>query len=160
MRRVLRLFRAVSGALIVLTLLQATSWAETPAGAKALESRLYAPCCYGGTLDIHESDLARSLREEIESRLARGESSDVIQSDFVARYGDKVLAARSDLPIRAMGIGLALLAMLSAVGLVVVMRRWTRRARDEAPLSSLALSGTRDELDERIDAELAELDAP
>lgn len=131
----------------------------SPAGAQALEARLYAPCCYGGTLDIHESDLARSLREEIELRLGGGETSDSIQADFVGRYGEKILAARSDSSIRAMGIAAALLAMLSGVALVIVVRRWTRRAHPAETHAAPAASARGDELDARIDAELADLDA-
>jgi cytochrome c-type biogenesis protein CcmH len=156
MRRVLELVRVGIGVLVFLVALSETGWAGTPAGAKALESRLYAPCCYGGTLDIHESDLARSLREEIASRLAGGESSDAIQNDFVVRYGDKVLAARSDLPNRTMGLGLGLAAIVAAAGLIVVVRRWTRRTQTD---DSARGNSARDELDERIDAELSDLDS-
>ena len=120
---------------------------------------MYAPCCYGGTLDIHESDLARSLREEIALRLVGGETSDSIQADFVGRYGEKILAARSDSPIRAMGVAVALLAMLSGVALLVVVRRWTRRARPAEAYAAPAAGARGDELDARIDAELADLDA-
>ncbi|OJY17469.1 MAG: hypothetical protein BGO98_00785 [Myxococcales bacterium 68-20] len=131
----------------------------SPAGAQALEARLYAPCCYGGTLDIHESDLARSLREEIALRLEGGETSDSIQADFVGRYGEKILAARSDSPIRAMGLGVAILTLLSGAALVFVMRRWTRRLRPAEAHAAPAASAKRDALDARIDAELADLDA-
>lgn len=125
-----------------------------PAGARALEARLNAPCCYNGTLDIHDSELARGLRLEIERRVAEGETADAIQADFVARYGERVVAARSDAPIRGLGLTLGGLGLLAAVALGVALRRWTRRS--EAPA---APKGPRDVLDERIDADLAELDA-
>ena len=38
---------------------------DGPRSAKALESRLYAPCCYGGTLDIHDSPVAQELRVDV-----------------------------------------------------------------------------------------------
>jgi cytochrome c-type biogenesis protein CcmH len=145
------------GLVVALAVPCATSHAQSSPGAKALEARLYAPCCYGGTLDSHESDLAHTLREEIETRMERGESGDSVQADLVARYGAKILAARSDAPIRAMGIVLTALAVLAAAGLVVVVRRWTLRSR--RALAAAAPPGTsRDELDGRIDAELADLD--
>lgn len=134
-------------------------------GAKALESRLYAPCCYGGTLDTHESDLAHDLRSEIESRVERGESLDAIQSDFVERYGDKILAARSDTPIRAMGLAVVAVLVAAGAGLTIVLRRWTKRepnagvnANANATATLGAADVTADQLDARIDAELAELD--
>lgn len=158
MGHVRRVFHLLFVGAVVLSV-SGTGWAAETAGAKALEARLNAPCCYGGTLDIHESDLARSLREEIESRLARGESSDAIQADFVARYGDRVLAARSDSPIRAIGIGIVLAAISAAAGLALLLRRWTRRGRDEDLGDPSTSREPRDALDERIDAELADLDA-
>ena len=130
--------------------------AETHPGALALESRLYAPCCYGGTLDIHDSELARELRSEIEDRLARGETSEAIQADFVDRYGERVLAARSDRPIAAMTLSLAGVLLAAAAGLGFLIRRWVGRG---APTSRRAPKLTpRDDLDVRLDAELADLD--
>lgn len=140
---------------LALTFLHARARAETVAGATALASRLNAPCCFGGTLDIHESDLARTLRAEIASRLASGESSETIQSDFVARYGPKVVAARSDAPLRGMGVGIGIAAVVAAAGLVVLARRWTRRDSQPAGVTTPARDGA---LDARIDAELAALD--
>ena len=131
--------------------------AQSQPGAAAIESRLYAPCCYGGTLDVHESELARDLRKEIEGRLARGEASDAIQADFVARYGDRVLAARSDKPIRAMGLSLVALMVASAIGLGFLMRRWVRQPSNGTSKPS-EVPAQHDELDDRLDAELAELD--
>ncbi len=124
-------------------------------GAAALESRLHAPCCYGGTLDTHESELARELRSEIETRLARGETSDAIQSDFVARYGDRVLAARSDRPIRVMSLVVVAFLVFAAVGLALLLRRWCRAP--DAPVVALPREDDA-ALDERIDAELADAD--
>ncbi len=130
--------------------------AETRAGAAALEARLLAPCCYGGTLDTHESELARELRKEIEVRLAGGESSESVQADFVARYGERVVAARSDKPIRAMGLSLLGLMGGTAIGLAVMLRRWLRRGKGRvSPIATLA---TESEFDQRLDAELADMD--
>lgn len=130
--------------------------ADMKPGAAALEARLYAPCCYGGTLDTHDSDLARDLRKEIEGRLAGGEESESIQADFVVRYGERVVAARSDGPIRAMGLWIVGLTLAAAVGLGFALRRWTRKAATGAPL--LATASLPDAFDQRLDDELADLD--
>lgn len=137
-------------------LVASSARAATEPGAAALEARLHAPCCYEGTLDHHDSELARDLRMEIEGRLARGESSDAIQADFVARYGEEVLAARSDAPIKAMGLSLALAGALAGAAVLVVMKRRVRR-RDSAPGES-ETSPEPDAMDARIDAELADVD--
>ena len=124
----------------------------TKAGAVALESRLYAPCCYNGTLDTHDSELARDLRHEIEGRLAKGETSEAIQSDFVARYGERVIAASSDAPIRGMGFAVVLLMIAAAVALGAALRRWAKKT------PATVVTHERDELDDRVDAELAEIE--
>lgn len=140
--------------MLVLTLLTGSVHAQTPASARALESRLWAPCCYGGTLDTHVSPLSTELRTEIETRLRAGETPDAIQTDFVARYGDKVIAARSDGAIRAMTVGGALAVIAAAIALALLMRRW-RTPHDAPPLK---ITGEPADLDARLDAELAELD--
>jgi cytochrome c-type biogenesis protein CcmH len=142
-------------ALISLALPVSAEPAGTQPGAVALESRLYAPCCYQGTLDVHDSELARELRKEIVDRLARGESSDSIQADFVERYGDRVLAARSSGPSATMGLSVVALSVAAAAMLAMLMRRrWSRRPGPRlVPATAL-----RDGLDDRLDAELAELD--
>ncbi|CAN5704447.1 hypothetical protein BH11MYX4_BH11MYX4_20710 [soil metagenome] len=149
---------AAMGVLLALMCSRVLSFAGSLPSAKGFESRLYAPCCYGGTLDIHESELARDLRKEIETRIASGEPVDSIQADFVSRYGDKVLAARSDAPVQVAGIALLGLSALMAAGLAVLLRRWTRKGPATAPEVSPG-PAVRDELDARLDAELAELEA-
>lgn len=141
-------------AFVLVVLVAGEARAQSQPGAAALESRLYAPCCYNGTLDMHDSELARELRKEIEGRLARGETSEAIQADFVERYGERVLAARSDKPIEAMTLSLLALLALAGVGVGLVMRRWTRHPSDGSPEEPHA----RDELDARLDAELADPD--
>ncbi|WP_240488423.1 cytochrome c-type biogenesis protein [Labilithrix luteola] len=141
-------------------MLVATGASAAPSlpGAKALESRLYAPCCYGGTLDTHESDLAHDLRKEIESRVEHGEALDAIQNDFVARYGEKVLAARSDTPIRAMGMAVVAVLVIAGAGLTIALRRWTKREPSAVTKRDAGATPDAGHLDARIDAELAELD--
>lgn len=141
----------------VVVLASGDALAQLQPGAAALESRLNAPCCYGGTLDMHDSELARDLRKEIEERLAHGETSDAIQADFVERYGERVIAARSDKPIAAMTLSLLALMAAAAVGVSFLMRRWTRRPVAR-PTTTTAVPTRRDELDDRLDAELVDFD--
>src|SRR3954468_13955828 len=60
--------------------------------AHEIERRVLAPCCYRQTLAEHESDLARTLRLEVRQRVARGESSTVIEDDLARRYGEEIRA--------------------------------------------------------------------
>ena len=134
-----------------LLLVSGTALAE-PRRARAFESRLLAPCCWGSTLDMHDSEIAHDLRAEIETRIAHHENVEAIQADMVERYGAKILAARSDTSIRNMGMALTLVAVAAVGAFALLIRRWTRKV---APTPRAPA----DELDARIDADLAELDA-
>ncbi|MFO0676560.1 MAG: cytochrome c-type biogenesis protein CcmH [Polyangiaceae bacterium] len=146
--------------LLVAIVPAASARASPPANATALEARLYAPCCYGGTLDAHDSELARNLRGEIEARIARGEAPEAIQADFVARFGEKVVASKTDFPMKAMGLGV--LGLMSMVGAGAAWRMGrTRRSATQASPPELAVGNGDDSLaslESRLDAELEDLD--
>jgi cytochrome c-type biogenesis protein CcmH len=97
-----------------------------PPSAKALESTLLAPCCFGGTIDVHDSDISRELRAEIEARVGRGESTAAIEADLVGRYGAQMRA----MPDRAAFLitsTLSMIAIALAGGAVLALaRRWER----------------------------------
>ncbi len=67
-----------------------------------------------------------------------------------------MVAARSDAPIRATGLWISGLTVAAAAGLGFALRRWTRAPKNGAPL--LAAAGVPDAFDERLDAELDDLD--
>lgn len=126
-------------------------------GAKALEGKILAPCCWNQTVDIHGSEISNAIRREIRTRLVAGESADAITASFVDRYGQKILAmpADSQLP----NIALTALVVIGAVGVagVFMLKRWravgsvrkTPKVREEA---------ANERLDARLDAELKALD--
>lgn len=130
--------------------------AEKAAQARALQGRLLAPCCWVQTLDVHESELATTLRAEIDQRLARGETGEVIEDDLAARYGERVRAVprgKDPRMVVPLAVGLAMLATL--LGLGFALWRWTRASR-EVPCAT-QLSTEKDAYDERLDEELARL---
>ena len=127
-------------------------------GARAIEGRLLAPCCWKQTLDVHESPLADQLRSEIRARLRRGEAGASIEADMVVRYGERVRAVpagrdtRSTVPVF---VGVAMLG--SVVALAFAVRRWTRRHVDPAPPAPTPLA-SKNAYDARVDEELRLLD--
>lgn len=124
-------------------------------GEAIVEGRLLAPCCYMQTLDVHESPIATELRLEVRTRLAAGESPEAIEDDFAVRYGERVRAVpRGRDPRVGMFLIAISLLVAAAIALGVLVRRWRRTPLD-APR---AVSERRDAYDERIDAELRELD--
>jgi cytochrome c-type biogenesis protein CcmH len=131
-------------------------------GEVTLERRLFAPCCWNQTLDVHESDLAASLRREIRARLNAGEQQSAIEDDLAARYGERIRAVeRGRDPGGAMPFLVGFVALCAATGLVALLRRW-RRAGNAARSSEGARASEPDVVggaeDIRLDAELRALD--
>ena len=155
--------RLVASVLVASALVVGSAFADEPAapapavddgafvqGEKSVETRLLAPCCWNGTLDVHESDLARDLRHEIRARLRGGESVDAIEESLVARYGERVRATP-----KSERVGLLLGAGVGGVLIVALMLlRKSVRATRPAPAAVGATNAPRDVWDERLDEEL------
>ena len=134
-------------------------------GEAILEGRLLAPCCWTQTLDVHESELATSLRGEIRARISAGETAGAVEEDLVDRYTDRIRAVPKGGDVRlAIPIvgGLAILG--GALGLVLLLARWTRRAKSESLTESETETESsggplrRDGYDDDIDAALQDLE--
>jgi cytochrome c-type biogenesis protein CcmH len=134
-------------------------------GEKTLEGRLLAPCCWAQTLDIHESDIARALRLEVRRRLRAGESQTAIETDLVARYGERIRALPKGSSLTPIGMLLSLLIATAGIGAGWVVVRWVRSGRRDAsavakggePGSAVAPQAGPDAYDDRLDAEIDDL---
>lgn len=62
-----------------------------------LEAHLMAPCCWGGTVDQHDSPQAREVREKVTELIKQGKTRQEILDYFVAQpqYGERILAVPS-----------------------------------------------------------------
>lgn len=141
-------------ALVVAASILASSAIAAAPGEAVVEARLLAPCCYLQTLDVHESPLATELRAEVHARLVAGETPEAIEDDFAVRYGERVRAfAKGKDPRNGMTLFVAAAVGACGVMLAMALRRWRRTK----PRRTVATT-TRDALDDRIDAELADLD--
>jgi cytochrome c-type biogenesis protein CcmH len=131
-------------------------------GARTLEGRIRAPCCWNQTLDIHGSEVSNELRREIRTRLKAGESTDAIQKDFVDRYGERILAVPTGNPLADVATVVSLLFVGAGVGFVFMLLRWRKRGlaaeakAGKKPRTKKSSAG-RDDLDDEIDAELEKL---
>jgi cytochrome c-type biogenesis protein CcmH len=128
-----------------------------PPSARALEATLLAPCCFGGTIDVHDSEVSRALRTEIEARVANGESTSAIEDDLVARYGPAIRAMRNP---RAFAVATTIaIAAMVALGFAMLLRvmKW-RRASDGRVVVASELAARRDAYDDRLDDELRSID--
>lgn len=143
-------------ALMIVVLAPALAATAQEGRAQALEERLMAPCCWTQTLDAHDSPEARELRAEIERRLAGGESVAEVEADLVARYGERIRAVPHEGFLDPIGLGVVAVLAGTAIALLVLGRRWSRRAGEpqepeDAPVGDAA------ELDARLEDELERL---
>lgn len=138
---------------------------EDVEGARALEGHIRAPCCWTQTIDVHGSEVSNELRREIRTRLKAGESADAIQKDFVARYGERILAVPPGNPLADVATVVSLGFLAAGVGGVFMLLRWRRRGREAEEKAAKnkkskkadADTAARDKLDDQIDAELEKL---
>jgi cytochrome c-type biogenesis protein CcmH len=126
-------------------------------GASAIEGRLMAPCCWTQTIDIHGSEISIAMRHEIRRRLRNGESADTIQASFVQRYGPKILAVQPNSPLKGVFIGLSIVMGGAGVASVLMLGRWRKRSESGDPPETKR-SEARDKWDDKLDAELHDLD--
>lgn len=105
---------------------------------RRLASELRCPVCQNLSVYDSPSGLATEMRDAIRDRLKKGESEEQIRAYFVSKYGEWVLLAPTRqgfnlvvwlLPFVAAGLGL--------VGVIWVLRRWTRRPKTEEPAEAV-----------------------
>jgi cytochrome c-type biogenesis protein CcmH len=135
-----------------------SSRSEHVAGARELEGRLIAPCCWTQTLDIHDSPIAEELRAEISKRLKAGERSGTIEDDLAARYGEGIRAVprgedpRVALPVIVGGSMALALVWLAWIGVV-----WLKRSRNGGSAAAVGGQDPRQQYDQQLDDELKHL---
>lgn len=117
----------------------------------SLEARLMAPCCWQQTLDAHDSPEARALRDEIDTRVLRGEPIASIEADMVRRYGERIRAVPSASVLDGVALFSITLLALGAIASWRLLARGAPRAT-ETPPDAPAVS------DARLDDELARFD--
>jgi cytochrome c-type biogenesis protein CcmH len=86
-------------------------------------------CNHTGGAFSGPCDTAKAMRKEIDQRIARGESDDLILQDFVQEYGSEVLVTP---PARGFNslvwIAPVILPILAFILVWEVVRRWRRHA--------------------------------
>ena len=127
-------------------------------GASAIEGKLMAPCCWVQTIDIHDSPIALSMRHEIRRRLRNGESAEVIQASFVERYGSKIMAVQEGSQLKNVFIGLSVVMGGAGIAAAMMIGRWRKQSAAKASAKKDEPEPARDKWDDKLDAELKQLD--
>lgn len=160
-----RAWLSVIALVLVLVTLGPVAAAAPAVSAAYVTGRLLAPCCWTQTLDIHESELSTTLRNEIDARVRRGESATQIEDDMASRYGERIRAVpRGEEPRAKVALVSALVVLLGLGAMGATLARWLRRGREPVVART---RGTSDadrraeaSYDARLDAELERLDEP
>jgi cytochrome c-type biogenesis protein CcmH len=132
---------------------EATPRGSGSGSADEVYGRLVAPCCWNQTLDVHDSELATTLRLEVATRLSAGEPALSIEDDLARRYGERVRAVPRGNDTRTF-VGASVFAAMAVllIGLCILAQRWVRRGRRGN--TDLPLPQVDDEDDDRYDRAL------
>jgi cytochrome c-type biogenesis protein CcmH len=128
---------------------------EQEAIARRLEGTLIAPCCFANTVAEHRSPLSDQVREEVRALVAGGATETQILDAFVAKYGERILAAPKPQGFNLLAYVLPLVAL--AAGLVVIAFTLHRRRPLRVEPSAVPPETT-GALKARFEAELAHFD--
>lgn len=114
-----------------------------------LSSDLMSPFCPGRTIASCPSSQARKLEERILAEAKSGKSREQIEQALVADYGSDIIGYR---PPPSLLITTVVGGMLALSLLIVLGRRWVRRAKPEVAKAGAAAGAA-------AGATVAELDA-
>ena len=95
----------------------------------AIAKKLYCPVCENITLDTCSTAACADWRNEIHIQLEAGRTEDQIITDFVQRFGDRVVGTPQDSALRA--LSLVTPWVIIAVVLIVVGRVILGRSRKQ-----------------------------
>lgn len=86
----------------------------------AIAHKLYCPVCENITLDTCETAACEDWRNEILIQLEAGRTEDQIITDFVQRFGDRVVGTPQDSALRALSL---VTPWIFIIGVLVIVAR-------------------------------------
>ena len=123
----------------------------------AVAKQMYCPVCENIPLDVCPTDACQQWRQEIGVQLSEGKSPDEIKTNFVARYGDRVVGTPEDPTLRALSLVtpwiVAVIAIMIA-GWIVLRWRRNRQITPKLTASSSTGSGSEDDYRARLEQDL------
>ena len=122
-----------------------------------LEGQVMCPTCHT-TLDMSDSAAAQQIKGFISQRIAQCATSQQIESELVANYGQAILAEPSHKGFDLLAWWLPIAGVLGgALALAVGVWRWSRRREPEVTDQPEG-SGLDEETERRLDDLLARFD--
>lgn len=99
--------------------------ADVEALARQIEQVLIAPCCYTQTIAEHRSEASEQMRQEIRDMIQKGMSRQQVLDFYVAKYGERILAASRPKGFNLTAYILPGLGIVAGAGIVaLLLRRW------------------------------------
>ena len=101
-----------------------------------VERRLMAPCCYTQTIDVHSSEIAETMRQEVLQMVKSGTDENGILAHYKAIYGEQILAV-PDGTLGKLAFAIPITSATAALGVLtaVLMRFHRRKARIDTSAS-------------------------
>jgi cytochrome c-type biogenesis protein CcmH len=127
--------------------------------AKQIETLLIAPCCWRQPIADHSSEAADQMKVEIRQMLEKGQDQKQILDHYVEQYGARILSIPPQQGFNRMSYLMPVL--FTVMGLVVVgaiLRKWQRRSPQAVASAGASDTRVSDEIAERIQKELDEMD--
>jgi cytochrome c-type biogenesis protein CcmH len=104
--------------------------------AREIEDNLIAPCCWSQPVSQHYSEAADQIRKEVREMVAAGKGRDEILDYYVAKYGERILAAPRAKGFNALAYILPWAALpLGAWLLVILLKKLRSPAPSPVPAS-------------------------
>lgn len=121
----------------------------------AVAATMFCPDCENIPLDKCGTSVCVQWKDEIARMLANGQNAETIRADFVARFGERVLAVPGDPTLRALSLAAPwLLAGLAALMGLAVLVRLRGRESDALPAESASGSADDDPYRARLERDL------
>ncbi|NIR48160.1 hypothetical protein GWO43_06860 [candidate division KSB1 bacterium] len=130
---------------------------------KEVEHSLVAPCCWNMTVDQHDSQASRAVRQQIEEFIKEGRTKEEMLEYFSQQYGERILASPSQETLLGKS-AYWLIPIAFAFGVLVVgiaIRRMAKTSTDKQPAQKPQepqISKKDPDLDKRVENELSQFD--
>ena len=100
------------------------------------ERRLMAPCCYTQTIDVHSSEIAKTMRQEVLQMTKSGMDENGIFAHYKAIYGEQILAVPDGM-LGKLAFAIPITSATAAFGILtaILIRFHRRKARVEGSVS-------------------------